>query len=1382
MPRAARTASQHSLATITEETRDQGRVDVALEALKLEEVDAGAHRKVCEAHCTYITDFEVETEHITVGMLDELKEALVELPAASRTAFWEKMNELASGANSAMGALPVHKALTATLAQILCDGGDRAPAAALSYIALLTTEGAEPYGVFVAVVVREIAKALEPLIHRRKVREVEEDEEMMSSQADPGCLQEVLTAVEQLTARISLRGQELAYGALVDLLADIVLAPVDEAAGQSATVSLFNMMLDLHGEPHVLASQVLKCMVPALALAEKDSGNTSIAKHAMTRHARALAFTTKVFRERPVLLAGQEEEVMAPPTNQTDEPSASSMPPPPPLTIPRNDSDPALALLQHICMRTPERAEWRQVGADTVVKIMVEAATSEQINPELFADRLGLFDRFTNFLEQMLRCDRVGFRVLAAELSLSILEQRHLLSEAGDPASVAKMVKALVGRCSDAVPSVRSKALLGVAVALNCLGKNQEPATTTLLESLILSSPGHHPTVPIAGLLRSRGADEKPVVRRSACGFFEKLLPFLLQRMKVAPGQLVLYLSPDVLYSLATDESVMVRKAALGTVGLYLEACPSLSEARACWTNNVLPAVIDVEVGVVEKAIDAVQDKVIAPVVAWSKGQAGPFHETLVAEMLSGLSCESLEYLQRNVRAGWKRNNSSFPKPLLSALGAVVKWCLTVPPTQWPMFIFSILEEVAAVQADALPMDGLVKAWKQLEGVVEDASGHVLVVITKILRCIGHGAARVAPADAKSLGGRLLTSLTSFRAGTAVIKDMMSLLAALAVAHPTKVTSESWTFALFQTIQGSLTNYCSPPEDVAGGAPDEVLLERQLFTFGELALLSAKRATPGMVMMVQTIATNTVYRGTDKVTTGVGPRSMAFVALGKCALRSEALAKKLLELFVLHLHEKENFVVRNNVLLVLSDLAIHYTAMVDRFVPHLSDCIRDPNELLRKQSLMALSSLVAEDFIKFKGSILLRFVYALSDPRPPVRQFIEAVFVRILHQRHSTIFAQSFVDIICGLNGWNSLAGYQAATGNAAFSLAGHPHRREMIYKFMCKLLNNEQKFTVMGQVVTNILSAFVDGEDVIPIPDRLESPTGQVLLDCFALLSCKELKVSFAKSAAEPGEGGDDNPAAEVAAALERTKTNVLSAILKRNMGENVVPILVQLKGKLEKLRSPFLKPLRTCLREVLRDFRDDLKGILRDDTLASEIDYDIAQQEQPEVDKAQGRRSLALAQAGLTPMTRTSGGSLGGFSRPSGSASNLPRARRSTSCTPVGLPPGPLVHRTPIPVATELATPGSQPPQRRPSVVPERLASTAPPAVAGTPAPWGSSGRQLTRMTTDDSQVGARGRSRSRQSRSAQKENTQSQGPPAKKAKTAATLKRNNSITSSQ
>jgi condensin-2 complex subunit D3 len=59
---------------------------------------------------------------------------------------------------------------------------------------------------------------------------------------------------------------------------------------------------------------------------------------------------------------------------------------------------------------------------------------------------------------------------------------------------------------------------------------------------------------------------------------------------------------------------------------------------------------------------------------------------------------------------------------------------------------------------------------------------------------------------------------------------------------------------------------------------------------------------------------------------------------------------------------------------------------VDKFIPTIALSLRDPNDTVRRQTLMLLSRLLQEDFLKWKTTLFYRFILALVDDNIDVQQ------------------------------------------------------------------------------------------------------------------------------------------------------------------------------------------------------------------------------------------------------------------------------------------------------------------------------------------------------------------------------------------------------------
>ena len=82
--------------------------------------------------------------------------------------------------------------------------------------------------------------------------------------------------------------------------------------------------------------------------------------------------------------------------------------------------------------------------------------------------------------------------------------------------------------------------------------------------------------------------------------------------------------------------------------------------------------------------------------------------------------------------------------------------------------------------------------------------------------------------------------------------------------------------------------------------------------------------------------------------------------LGRLAISSADVALPpqiflLLEgLFMTHLQ------VRNNIMVVVADMCMRYTSLVDGHIPSLAACLSDPDELVRRQGLAVLANLLSK--------------------------------------------------------------------------------------------------------------------------------------------------------------------------------------------------------------------------------------------------------------------------------------------------------------------------------------------------------------------------------------------------------------------------------------
>jgi condensin-2 complex subunit D3 len=530
---------------------------------------------------------------------------------------------------------------------------------------------------------------------------------------------------------------------------------------------------------------------------------------------------------------------------------------------------------------------------------------------------------------------------------------------------------------------------------------------------------------------------------------------------------------------------------------------------------------------------------------------------------------------------------------------------------------------LAALDVAGLDVALFLKAWDEL--LARTGSEHIVPVLrggstsdTKhvlasgVLRVLAFRAQDLPRTSAERLARDLCRRLGSLSMPSELIQAATRVVEGLDEAgRLPRGQVAAWRTSLMRTVELRIGVYAQKQDDTTTDAE----LSTCLFTLGAIASCNQSAISDGAVAALQTIVAGAAKKhaakgaspailGSNAIAAPAIVGSHAIAALGKLCLRQEMLAKRCVELFVLNMESKQPLAVRNSALIVLGDLCQAYTSLVDRFVPCLANLLKEPNELLRKQSVMIIASLLSESFVKFRGPLVYRLLYSLSDPSNRIRGIVECIFQRMLLRRNPACLSQIFGDTICALNAWLGHPRYSGAEGNEEFSLRAAPDRRIIVYQFILSTLTRDQKFNVCSQLVTGFLSAFVDEEMHLKLPTSESSPSGQALHDVLALLSCQEMRICFTAATSVDDDVALDETGAPGADAAR----TALSGVLRRVVCENIVPVLLQLKTMMEAERSPFLGRLRRCLCEVLREFKDELSDLLGDDKrLVQEITHDM-------------------------------------------------------------------------------------------------------------------------------------------------------------------------------
>ncbi|XP_075298424.1 condensin-2 complex subunit D3 isoform X2 [Opisthocomus hoazin] len=906
-------------------------------------------------------------------------------------------------------------------------------------------------------------------------------------------------------------------------------------------------------------------------------------------------------------------------------------------------------LLQHICTKVPDKAEYRTYAAQALVNLLNKLPCIE------FAD-------FIAWLYKYSRSTKVAYRVFALDVALALLDvpERNLDNSLSLDHQMFLKHKFLVqvmvfGRCSDKAPVVRSKALSSFAYCLEMKAAAtlesiqdllQSSSDYTVLEanantaSLIVSAEAgsSHPlkTLPtfktieltdssntavldgkeVMAMLRLRAGDEKTNVRKSALQVFRNIL-----KHRVIPCTAE---DLSTLQDRCRDPAVSVRKQALQSITELLVSHHSNVLVQKAWLYGVVPVVMDTESSVQEKALDCLDQLLLQHIRYCNKFRSEDGNQALAWDLLTLLTSESQElnrYLNKAFQI-WSRQNK-FTSTFINNVMSHVETERAVPA-------WMLLAKVAG-SSPKLDYSKIIESWDNVsrqQNVSADTTGHILCV----MGCV---AKHLPKSTCERLIDNIKCWLRESQCPLEVISPAVETLQKLCHAYA-DVPEEAQE--LLNQVCGDLVSTCQSyisnivlQEDGAEQLQEDLLV-RHLFVLGEAAQLCPAKVEKRIFLLIQSILASSVSE--DQLSSSVDSeeipasqplsqfrgsampavvRAHAFITLGKLCLQHEDLAKKCIAALARELEVSHDVAVRNNVVIVMCDLCIRYTSMVDRYIPNISLCLKDPNPFIRKQTLILLTNLLQEEFVKWKDCLFFRFVSVLVDPNPDIARFGEFCLVHLLLKRNPLMFSQHFIECIFHFNSYEKHEKYnrfpQSVRAKNLFSLKGkdYKEKRMHIYKFLLDHFTDEQRFNITTKISHSILACFVD--NVLP----LDLEASELLSDTFAVLSCKEIKLSTMRSKPDEDFQPDEDEMAMANAVMEVAQKKLISQVQKKNFVENIIPIITSLKSLMEQKRIPALRDLMNYLREMMQDYRNEIKDFFAvDKQLAAELEYDMKKYEE--------------------------------------------------------------------------------------------------------------------------------------------------------------------------
>jgi len=499
------------------------------------------------------------------------------------------------------------------------------------------------------------------------------------------------------------------------------------------------------------------------------------------------------------------------------------------------------------------------------------------------------------------------------------------------------------------------------------------------------------------------------------------------------------------------------------------------------------------------------------------------------------------------------------------------------------------------------------------------------------------------PTDLISVAFDVITVVSSLEAGEGRLQQYQSSL-------------DAWAAPILKTIDTNLSHVFLTSN---ASTEDEELLRRQIFSLGVLCMLCPHRVHSRFFLTMQSIvfcsSTSSASNPSSEVAEPVLPSSqmppssqppactfqpgqhlqaVTIATLGKMCLQNEQQAKKIIPGFGQVLESTTDPAMKNNIMYCLADMCVRYASLVDPLLPQMTSCLKDPSVGVRRTTVILLVHLLQEDYLKVRGNarFLFRLLQTLLDPSEEIRHLMKFYLDQRLLKKIPNIIYSNFPESLFHFSGYTGHPTYnKTATTDQEkelFSLSGEKNEkeREKLYLFMLDSMSDEHRFQTTYRLCQDVLGGVVEG--TLP----LNAASLPLLRDTFNCLSSDQIKLQSLKSRA----GGEEEAETEQEMAgkvLEAAKKKLISDTVKKNVMENIVPIIIALKHKLAAAKSPLLQDLFKYLRKLMDDYKNEVQDILAADRqLAAEVEFDLRRFEQEQREREE-EEAAKFSRAAASP-----------------------------------------------------------------------------------------------------------------------------------------------------
>ena len=959
-----------------------------------------------------------------------------------------------------------------------------------------------------------------------------------------------------------------------------------------------------------------------------------------------------------------------------------------------NEAAIATTLLQHICFRVSDKTSGRAIAAETVSTIL--ESVSE-------ARRSAVYKKFSRFVVKLGSSPKIHLRAFATEAAFTLFSMAHknpalLIPSSADEAAdgcddrnePADILEAITLRCSDRAPTVRVAAIRVVRKLLDLF--LEDDGSDEMLAGLAQQLRA------ATAVVCERVNDEKSGVRRAALFVASILLQhgdvvFARGKAAPAPNGIVssIAVSKQDAENIArriNDTSLLVRKLAMDCVHVAWKRYPRNASLCEMWIKGVLPSVRDTEASVQKKSLDLLHEAVFQDILTNSVEDTCAWHlmphlceetTSCLKHALCMLSRDQNYPLENLIESLSDVASSSmdalFASPAGDESAAAILGAATGSWTLLGFFCGRALSsasnnggQMAApdallIKAGLEHLDGTfartewlraTKLWESptLDALLpssEEKTSFVDSLQSKVLDVLAGAAHRLPSETAAALSSEILSNLKEFYFSENQVQRLVETLVSVkvgAASTPADARKDicAWGSDVLSVCAGKLSEYVtSPDENMVGDVYSACALIGSVVMVGfdvhdpKAALIPVPS---DLTALVQSLLPASFPQEDQEIPCGV--RAHAFVCVGKLCLRSKTVAESTVLPLVRELAVCPEPILRSNILIVLGDLCRCYTNTIDAHLDTIAASLNDSDPLVRRHAIIVISGLLQEDYIKWRSSLLFRYLACTSDADAEIATLSRHALASIFLKKTPTLFQVNFVECLfvfadCvdhpkynvpdffGVKSLSKTLLHQLEPLSASFD------RRMAVYDFMLQHMSEVHKLEAVGKLCRVILGGVLDG--VVHLASDPSDGHQTLLNDAFAVLALSSIRCKLPSSARAEGDAEEAIADAEAMSAsqekvnaLQAARSKVMAKLARQTVMEKITPLLASLYRKMQEERSPMVKNVMDYLVVLHEDFKTEvMDGLKCDIGMARELEYEILKRQK----KVEEERLLAEAQA---------------------------------------------------------------------------------------------------------------------------------------------------------